>query len=85
MAGITTIEHGTLMTEEVMDLMIKKGTYYVPTIIAGKASAEYAKIPGYYHPLVVPKALAIGPKIQENFGKAYQRGVRIAFGTDAGV
>ncbi|MBS1559010.1 MAG: amidohydrolase family protein [Bacteroidetes bacterium] len=85
LAGITTIEHGTLMTEEVMDLMKQKGTYYVPTIIAGRSAAEYAKIPGYYHPLVVPKALAIGPKIQENFGKAYKHGVKIAFGTDAGV
>ncbi len=85
LAGITTIEHGTLMTEEVMDLMKQKGTYHVPTIIAGRSAAEYAKIPGYYHPLVVPKALAIGSKIQENFGKAYKRGVKMAFGTDAGV
>jgi len=85
LAGITTIEHGTLMTEEVMDLMKQKGTYHVPTIIAGRSAAEYAKIPGYYHPLVVPKALEIGSKIQENFGKSYKRGVKIAFGTDAGV
>jgi len=85
LAGITTIEHGTLMTEEVMDLMKEKGTYHVPTIIAGRSAAEYAKIPGYYHPLVVPKAIAIGSKIQENFGKSYKRGVKIAFGTDAGV
>ena len=85
LAGITTIEHGTLMTEEIMDLMIKHGTYHVPTIIAGRSAAEYAKIPGYYHPLVVPKAIAIGSKIQENFGKSYKRGVKIAFGTDAGV
>jgi imidazolonepropionase-like amidohydrolase len=85
LAGITTIEHGTLMTEEVMDLMIQKGTYHVATIIAGKSAAAYALIPGYYHPLVVPKAIAIGPKIQETFGKAYKRGVKIAFGTDAGV
>ncbi|GHM99328.1 Xaa-Pro dipeptidase [Cytophagales bacterium WSM2-2] len=85
LAGITTIEHGTLMTDEVMDLMKQKGTYHVPTIIAGRSAAEYAKIPGYYHPLVVPKALEIGSKIQENFGKAYKRGVKIAFGTDAGV
>ena len=85
LAGITTIEHGTLMSDEVMDLMIQKGTYHVPTIIAGRSAAEYAKIPGYYHPLVVPKALEIGSKIQENFGKAYKRGVKIAFGTDAGV
>ncbi|MGC3944212.1 MAG: amidohydrolase family protein [Chryseolinea sp.] len=84
-AGITTIEHGTKMTEEVMDLMIKKGTYFVPTISAGKFVAEQAKVPGYYHPLVVPKALEIGPQIQATFAKAYKRGVKIAFGTDAGV
>jgi len=85
LAGITTIEHGTLMTEEVMDLMKQKGTYHVPTIIAGRSATEYAKIPGYYHPLVVPKAIEIGSKIQENFAKVYKRGVKIAFGTDAGV
>ena len=85
LAGITTIEHGTMMTEEVMDLMKQKGTYYVPTITAGRFVGEQAKVPGYYHPLVVPKALEIGPQIQETFKKAYKRGVKIAFGTDAGV
>lgn len=84
-AGITTIEHGTKMTPEVMDLMKQKGTYYVPTISAGKFVAEKAKEPSYYHPLVVPKALEIGPQIQKTFGEAYKRGVKIAFGTDAGV
>ena len=86
LAGITTIEHGTKMTEEIMDLMIKKGTFYVPTISAGKFVAEMAaKDSTYYHPLVRPKALEIGPQIQATFGKAYKRGVKIAFGTDAGV
>jgi imidazolonepropionase-like amidohydrolase len=85
LAGITTIEHGTKMTPEVMDLMKQKGTFYVPTISAGKFVAEKAKEPGYYHPLVVPKALEIGPQIQKTFGEAYKRGVKIAFGTDAGV
>jgi len=85
LAGITTIEHGTKMNEEIMDLMIEKGTYFVPTISAGKFVAEQAKVPGYYHPLVVPKALEIGPQIQATFAKAYKRGVKIAFGTDAGV
>lgn len=85
LAGITTIEHGTNMTEEIMDLMIKMGTYYVPTISAGKFVAEKAREPGYFHPLVVPKALEIGPRIQSTFGKAYKRGVKIAFGTDSGV
>ncbi len=85
LAGITTIEHGTKMTEEIMDLMIQKGTFFVPTITAGKFVAQQANVPGYYHPLVVPKALEIGPQIQQTFGKAYKRGVKIAFGTDAGV
>jgi imidazolonepropionase-like amidohydrolase len=84
-AGITTIEHGTKMTEEIMDLMKQKGTFYVATISAGRFVAEQAKVPGYYHPLVVPKALEIGPQVQETFKKAYKRGVKIAFGTDAGV
>lgn len=85
LAGITTIEHGSRMTEEVMDLMKEKGTFYVPTIIAGKSVGENARIPGYFHPLVVPKALEIGPAIQETFRQAYKRGVKIAFGTDSGV
>ena len=73
------------MTEEIMDLMIEKGTYYVPTISAGKFVAEKAKQPGYYPRIIVPKALAVGPQIQKTFKKAYKRGVKIAFGTDAGV
>jgi imidazolonepropionase-like amidohydrolase len=84
-AGITSIEHGTMMTEEVMDMMIEKGTWYVPTITAGKAVEENAKKPGYYPAIVVPKALEIGPQIQATAEKAYKRGVPIAFGTDAGV
>ncbi|MFC6997853.1 amidohydrolase family protein, partial [Rufibacter roseus] len=39
----------------------------------------------YYPPLVTPKALAIGPQLQGTFSKAYKAGVKIAFGTDAGV
>ncbi len=85
LGGIHSIEHGTKMTEEVMDLMIEHGTYLVPTIMAGKFVAEKAKIPGYFPEVVVPKALEIGPMIQATFGKAYKRGVKIAFGTDSGV
>ncbi len=84
-AGIKTIEHGTLMSEETMELMKKYDTYYVPTITAGKSVAELAEIPGYYPDVVVPKAKEIGPKIQSTFAKAYKKGVKIAFGTDAGV
>ncbi len=85
LGGIHSIEHGTKMTEEVMDLMIKHGTYLVPTIMAGKFVAEKALVKGYFPEVIVPKALEIGPLIQETFGKAYKRGVKIAFGTDSGV
>lgn len=84
-AGINTIEHGTMMSERTMDKMIEMGTYYVPTISAGKYVVEKAKIPGFFPAVVVPKALAVGPQIQGTFAKAYARGVKIAFGTDAGV
>lgn len=84
-AGIKTIEHGTMMSEETMELMKEYNAFYVPTITAGKSVAELAEIEGYYPEVVVPKAKAIGPKIQDTFGKAYKKGVNIAFGTDAGV
>lgn len=85
-AGVNSIEHGTLMDDEVFKLMKKYGTWYVPTIIAGKSVADSAsKNPNYYPPLVTPKALAIGPKLQGTFARAYKAGVRIAFGTDASV
>ena len=83
--GVLTIEHGTLLSDESMKLMKEYGTYYVPTITAGKEVAANAKIPGYYDELVVPKALAIGPKIQSTTERAYKAGVNIAFGSDAGV
>lgn len=83
--GVKTIEHGTLMSDETMELMKEYDVYLVPTITAGKEVSEKAEIENYYPELVVPKALEIGPKIQNNFGKAYKKGVGIAFGTDAGV
>ena len=85
MAGVDSVEHGTYMTDEVMRLMKKKGTYYVPTITAGKWVGEKAGIDGYYPAIVQPKAAAIGPVIQSTFAKAYKKGVKIAFGTDAAV
>ena len=82
-AGVTTIEHGTFMDDEAIALFKEKGAYLVPTIIAGKSTADSAKIPGYYHPFVTAKALETGQFIQATFAKAYKAGVKIAFGTDA--
>lgn len=85
LGGVTSIEHGTYMTDEVMSLMKQKGTWYVPTIYAGRFVAEKAKIDGYFPEVVRPKAARIGAQIQDTAVRAYKSGVKIAFGTDMGV
>ena len=85
LGGVTSIEHGTYMTDEVMSLMKQKGTWYVPTIYAGRFVAEKAKIDGYFPEVVRPKATRIGALIQDTAGRAYKAGVKIGFGTDMGV
>ena len=84
-AGVDSIEHGTFMDDEAMDLMIENGTYYVPTISAGVWVAEKSKIDNFFPEIVRPKAASVGPQISGTFKKAHKRGVKIAFGTDAGV
>ncbi len=84
-AGVTSIEHGTHMSDEVMRLMKQHGTWYVPTIYAGRFVADKAREPGYFPEIVRPKAIAIGSQIQATAGRAYRAGVKIAFGTDQGV
>lgn len=84
-AGVTSIEHGTLMDDEAISLMKENGTWYVPTITAGESVHDSAMVPNYYPEVITPKALFIGPKIKSTFNKAYLAGVKIAFGTDAGV
>ncbi|MDD7914705.1 metal-dependent hydrolase family protein [Polaribacter ponticola] len=83
--GVKTIEHGTYMGDETMEIMKKHDAYLVPTITAGKEVVAKAKIKGFYPDVVIPKALAVGPQIQGTFARAYKKGVGIAFGTDAGV
>jgi imidazolonepropionase-like amidohydrolase len=84
-AGVHSIEHGTYMTDEIMQMMIERGTWYVPTISAGKFVAEKAEIEGFFPPVVARKAARIGPVIQQTFERAHAAGVPIAFGTDCGV
>jgi len=85
LGGVTSIEHGTFMDDEDIKLMKEYGTWYVPTIIAGKSVSDSAKITGYFPPVIARKAMEVGPQIQATFAKAYKAGVKIAFGTDAGV
>ena len=84
-AGVHSIEHGTIMDGEVLALMKKYGTYYIPTISAGMFVAAKAKEQGYYPQIIVPKALEIGPRLLNTFTTAYKFGIKIAFGTDSGV
>lgn len=84
-AGVDSIEHGTFLDDEAIALMKEHGTYLVATIIAGKTVQQNAEVPGYYPAAVAAKARSVGPVIQDAFGRAYKGGVKIAFGTDAGV
>jgi imidazolonepropionase-like amidohydrolase len=85
LGGVTTIEHGTYINDEVIELMKEHGTYLVPTILAGVYVSEKAKIDGWFPEIVRPKAIKVGAQIQAAFAKAQKAGVRYAFGTDSGV
>ena len=83
--GVDTIEHGTFMDDEGMKLMKEHGTFYVPTLSAGRWVYDQAQDPNFFPAIVRPKALQVGPQIQATFAKAYKAGVKILFGTDTGV
>ena len=85
LGGVNTIEHGSFMSEETMELMVENNCYLIPTISAGKQVAEKAKEPGFFPEVVARKALEIGPIHQSTMAKAYKKGVPMGFGTDAGV
>lgn len=84
-AGVTSIEHGTFLDAEGTRLMKERGTWYVPTLSAGIFVGEKAAIEGFFPEIVRPKAEKVGRQIRETAAEAHRAGVRIAFGTDAGV
>nr|WP_010131461.1 amidohydrolase family protein [Microbulbifer agarilyticus] len=84
-AGVDSIEHGTYMDDETMKLMVKNGTWYVPTLLAGDWVTQKSAIDGFFPEMVRTKAAKIGPLIQDTFSRAHKRGVKIAYGTDTGV
>ncbi len=85
LGGVTTIEHGTHINDEVIALMKERGTYLIPTILAGKYVSEKAAIDGWFPEIIRPKAIKVGAQIQAAFARAQKAGVRYAFGTDSGV
>lgn len=85
LAGVITVEHGSQMSESTMDLLVQKGTYYVPTLTAGMSVSDSARVPGFFPEIVRIKAIETGQKIRSVFSQLVKKGARIAFGTDAGV
>jgi imidazolonepropionase-like amidohydrolase len=83
-AGVHSIEHGSMLDDEAIKLMKKRGTYLVPTVAVG-AYIEQAAAAGKLSPSSAAKALAVAPRMRDSLARAYKAGVKLAFGTDAGV
>ena len=83
-AGVTSIEHGSILDAEAVALMKQKGTWLVPTLLAG-FTVESLATAGRLPPPIAAKALAIAPRMHTSFKMAVDGGVKIALGTDAGV
>jgi imidazolonepropionase-like amidohydrolase len=83
-AGVHTIEHGTYLDEAAARVMREKGTVLVPTLMALKGVSEGVGR-RVYTPIVEAKIRAVEPYMTTLVSRARQYGVKIAFGTDAGV
>jgi imidazolonepropionase-like amidohydrolase len=83
-AGVHSIEHGSILDEEAIRLMIEHGTFLVPTLMAGEA-VEQLVHDGRLAGERADKALAIAPIMRRSFRAAVAGGVSVALGTDAGV
>ena len=84
-AGVHSIEHGTYTGKEAIRLFKKTGAYLVPTLLAGDTVVKIAKNTNILPPAVAAKAIKVGGDMQGNFIKAYNAGVKIAYGTDSGI
>jgi imidazolonepropionase-like amidohydrolase len=83
-AGVTSIEHGTLIDDEGLSLMKERGTFLVPTVYVGRyVVAEFGRLG--YPEKILAKARHITEEGDEHFRRALAAGVKVAYGTDAGV
>jgi imidazolonepropionase-like amidohydrolase len=86
LAGVVSIEHGIYLTDELIDLMLEKDAYLVPTLVAPLAVIKFSQD----HPDLLPammamKAVSVVEAHQKSFRRAVEAGVKIAMGTDSGV
>lgn len=84
-AGIHSIEHGIYIDDEALELMLEHGTYLVPTLLAPLAVLEAAETSNTMAPYAIEKSKEVIDIHKESIKKAYEAGVKIAMGTDAGV
>ena len=86
LAGVASIEHGVYLDDELIDLMLQKDIYLVPTLVAPIAVVEYAREhPDLLPPMMAAKAVSVIEAHQQSFRRAVEAGVKIAMGTDSGV
>lgn len=83
-AGVKTIEHGSLIDEDAMKMMIEKDAYLIPTLVAGWNIVEHG-LAGGIPKYAVDKAHEIADEVRKNAFKAHKMGVKVASGTDAGT
>jgi imidazolonepropionase-like amidohydrolase len=84
-AGIDSIEHGSFLDDEALDMMKQRGTFLVPTLIAGESLREAIAKGLFLPPAIVEKTNAALASKSQMFQRALAKGVKIGFGTDAAV
>jgi imidazolonepropionase-like amidohydrolase len=84
-AGIRSIDHGIYLDDEAIELMLRRGTWFVPTLVAPQGVLDAVDAGVKLPTAVVEKARMVLDIHREAFRKAVQAGVRIAMGTDSGV
>lgn len=83
-AGVRSIDHGTFLDDEGIELMLERGTWLVPTLTAGDTTEELANDPKLPEP-VREKLRTLGRPELAAFRRAAQAGVKVAMGTDCPV
>jgi imidazolonepropionase-like amidohydrolase len=84
-AGVDSIEHGSFLDDEALDMMKQRGTYYVPTLMALQGLSEQMQSGMYIPPAIRAKAEQAMTSLHKTFQKALAKGVKIGLGTDAAV
>src|SRR5579884_2102220 len=86
LAGVASIEHGVYLTDELIDLMLDRDVWLVPTLVAPLAVVDFSREhPEILPPMMAAKAISVVKDHQQSFRKAVEAGVKIAMGTDSGV